>query len=106
MLFRSFFHTINKLATSFWSIGRPKSFMGDGEKLHHGKLRDASENHREKYSEESFCLKRLLDFFSMITIYQKLSDGHENSSGGMRFFDRCEMACGGGRDSFLKAIHR
>ena len=80
--------------------------MGDGEKLCHGKLCDASENHQEKYSEESFYVKRLLDFFSMIAMCQNLSYGHENLSGGMRFFDRCEMACGGGRDSFLKAIHR
>ena len=72
------------------------SLMGGGKKLCHGKLRDASENHREKYFEESFCMKRLLDFFSMIAMCQKLSDGYENSSGGVRFSDGCEMACGEG----------
>ena len=70
--------------------------MSGGKKLCHGKLCDASENHREKYSEESFCMKHLLDFFSMIAMCQKLSDRHENSSGGMRFSDGCEMAHGRG----------
>ena len=74
--------------------------IGGGEKLCHGKLRDASENHREKYSEESFCAKHLLDFFSMISICQKLSDGHENLSRGVRFFDGCEMARGRGAKIF------
>ena len=65
-------------------------------KLCHWKLRDSSENHREKCSEESFCMKHLLDFFSMIVMCQKLLDRHKNSSKGMRFFDGCEMACGRG----------
>ena len=70
--------------------------IGGEKKLCHGKLRDSSENHREKYSEESFCMKRLLDFFPMISMCQKLSDRHENLSGDMRFSDGCEMACGRG----------
>ena len=39
--------------------------MGGKKKLCHAKLHDSSENHREKCFEES-CMKRLLDFFSMI----------------------------------------
>ena len=70
--------------------------MGGEKKLCHGKLRDASENHREKYFEESFCMKHLLDFFLMIAMCQKLSDRYENSSGGVRFSDGCEMARGRG----------
>ena len=65
-------------------------------KLCHVKLRDSSENHQEKYSEESFFMKRLLDFFPMIVMCQKLSDRHENSLEGVRFSDGCEMACGRG----------
>ena len=76
------------------------ALMSGGEKLCHGKLCDASENHREKYFEESFCMKHLLDFFPMIVMYQKLSDGHENSSGGMKFSDGCEMARGRGANNF------
>ena len=71
-------------------------WMDGGKKIYHGKLCDSSENHREKYSEESFCMNYLLDFFSMISMCLKLSDGHKNSSGGVRFFDGCEMAHGGG----------
>ena len=37
-----------------------------------------------------------LGFFSMIAMCQKLSDGHENSSGGVRFSDGYEMARGRG----------
>ena len=70
------------------------TLMGGEKKLCHEKLRDTSENHREKYFKESFCMKHLLDFFSMIVMYQKLSGGHENSSRGVKFFDGCEMACG------------
>ena len=44
------------------------TLMGGGEKLCHGKLHDASENHREKYFKESFCMKHLLDFFLMISM--------------------------------------
>ena len=74
-----------------------KIILMDGEKkLFHAQLRDSSENHREKYSEESFCMKHLLDFFLMIAMCQKLPDRHENSSGGMRFSDGCEMARGRG----------
>ena len=88
--------------------------MGGGEKLCHGKLRDALENHREKYSEESFCVKHLLDFFSMIFMCQKLSDGHENLSGGVIFSDGCEMVHGRGAKNsrrqpiakYLKGVHR
>ena len=72
------------------------TLMGGGKKLCHGKLHDSSENHREKYSEDSFCMKHLLDFFLMIAICQKLPDRHENSSGGVRFSDGCEMARGRG----------
>ena len=79
--------------------------MGGGEKLCYEKLRHASENYREKYFEESFCAKHLLDFFSIIAMCQNLSDGHENSSGGVRFFDRYEMVHGRGHESFLKATH-
>ena len=67
--------------------------MHGGKKLCHTKLRDSSENHREKYFEES-CMKRLLDFFLMIAMCQNLLDGYENSSKGVRFSDGCEMACG------------
>ena len=70
--------------------------MGDGEKLPHGKLHDASENHREKYFKESFYAKYLLDFFLIIAICQNLLDGFENSSGCVRFSDGCEMVHGGG----------
>ena len=41
-------------------------------------------------------MKHLLDFFSMIAMCQKLLDRHENSSGGVRFSDGCEMARGRG----------
>ena len=68
--------------------------MGGGEKLCHGKLCDASKNHREKYSKESFYVKHLLDFFLMIVMCQNIPYGHENLSGGVRFFDECEMARG------------
>ena len=44
-------------------------------------------------------MKRLLDFFSMIAMCQKLSDGHENLSEGMRFSDGCEMARGRGMNN-------
>ena len=88
--------------------------MGGGKKLCHAKLRDSSENHREKYSEESFCMKRLLDFFLMIAMCEKLSDRHENSSGGVRFSDGCEMAHGRGTKNsqrqpiakYLKGVRR
>ena len=70
--------------------------MVGGEKLLHGKLCDASENHQEKCFEESFCVKHLLDFLLMIVMCQNLLDGFENSSGGVRFFDGCEMVHGGG----------
>ena len=60
--------------------------MGGGEKLLHGKLCDTSENHQERYSEESFHAKCLLDFFLMIAM-NNLLDGHEKLLGGMRFFD-------------------
>ena len=88
--------------------------MGGGKKLCHGKLHDALENHREKYFEESFCAKHLLDFFLMIAMCQKFLDRHENSSGGMRFFDGCEMAHGRSAKKFrrqpiakyLKGLHR
>ena len=63
--------------------------MGGGKKLCHGKLRDSSENHREKYFKESFCAKHLLDFLSIIAMYQNLLDGHENLLGGVRYFDGC-----------------
>ena len=72
------------------------TLMGDGKKLCHTKLRDSSKNHREKYFEESFCMKHLLDSFLMIVMYQKLLGGYENSLGGVRFSDGCEMACGRG----------
>ena len=76
------------------------ALIDGGEKLCHGKLRDASENHREKNSEESFCAKRLLDFFLMVAMCQNLLDGHENSSRGVRFSDGCEMAHGRGANNF------
>ena len=38
----------------------------------------------------------------MIAMYQKLSDGYENSSGGMKFFDGCEMARGRGAKNFRR----
>ena len=90
------------------------TFIGGGKKLCHAKLHDLSENHREKYFEESFCMKHLLDFFSMIAMCQKLSDRHENSSRGMRFFDGCEMVRGRGAinsrrqpiTKYLKGVHR
>ena len=72
------------------------TLMGGKKKLCHAKLHDSSKNHREKCFEESFCMKHLLDFFPMIAMYQKFSDRHENSSGGVRFFDGCEMARGRG----------
>ena len=74
------------------------TLMGGGKKLCHAKLCDSSENHWEKYSKESFCMKRLLDFFLMIAMCQKLLYGHENSSKSMRFSDGCKMACGRGTD--------
>ena len=70
--------------------------MGGGEKLHQEKLCNASKKHREKYFKKSFYTKHLLDFFLMIFMCQNLSDGHENSSGGVKFFDGCKMAHGGG----------
>ena len=72
------------------------TLMGGGKKLCHGKQRDSSENHLEKYFEESFCMKHLLDFFLIIVMCQKLLDRHENSSEGMRFSNGCEMARGRG----------
>ena len=70
--------------------------MSGEKKLFHGKLHDSLENHREKYFEESFCMKRLLDFFSMIAMCQKLLDRYENLSEGVRFFDGCEIVHGRG----------
>ena len=88
--------------------------MGGGEKLYHGKLHDTLENHREKYFEEFFYVKHLLDFFSMIAMYQNLSNGHENFLGGMRFSDGCDMVRGRGANNFrrqpvakyLRGVHR
>ena len=80
--------------------------MGGGEKLLYGKLRDASKNHREKYSEESFCAKHLLNFFLMIAMYQNLPDRYENSSRGMKFFDGCEMARGRDTNNFQRQPRR
>ena len=90
------------------------TLIGDGEKLCHRKLHDAPENHQEKYFEESFCMKHLLNFFSMIAMCQKLSDRYENSPGGVRFFDGCEMARGRGAKNsrrqpiakYLKGVRR
>ena len=75
------------------------SLIGGKKKLCHRKLHDASENHRKKCFEESFCTKHLLNFFSMIVMYQNLSDGHKNLSRGVRFFDGCEMVCGRGANN-------
>ena len=57
--------------------------MGGGEKLLHGKLCDALENHQEKYFEESFCTKHLLDFFSMIVMCHEASNGYKKLVGCM-----------------------
>ena len=43
--------------------------MGGEKKLCHGKLHDSSENHQEKYFEESFYMKHLLNFFLMIAMH-------------------------------------
>ena len=43
-----------------------------------------------------------LGFFFMIAMCQNLSDGHENSSGGMIFSDGCEMARGRGANNFRR----
>ena len=67
-----------------------------------------------KYFEESFYAKHFLDFFSMIVMYQNILYGHENSSGGVRFSDGCEMARGRGTNNFrrqpvakyLKEVHQ
>ena len=95
--FFSCYSDISAFIFGHW-IGKIASIDGR-EKLCHRKLYDASENHREKYSEESFCAKHLLNFFLMITMCQNLSDGHENSSGGVKFFDGCEMVRGRGTNN-------
>ena len=43
-----------------------------------------------------------LEFFLMIAMCQNLLDGYENSLGGKRFSDGCEMAHGGGANNFRR----
>ena len=96
----NFFSRHSHVSTLIFGYWMDKIILMDGrKKLCHGKLRDSSENHWEKYSEESFCMKHLLDFFPMIVMCQKLSDGYENSSGGVRFSNGCEMARGRGTEN-------
>ena len=72
------------------------ALMSGGEKICLRKPHDASENHREKYFEESFCAKHLSNFFLMIAMCQKVLDRHGISLGCVKNFDGCEMACGEG----------
>ena len=70
--------------------------MSGREKICLEKSHNTSDNHREKYSEESFCAKHLSDSFSMIAMYQRVPDRCGISLGWVRNFDGCEMVRGEG----------
>ena len=81
--------------------------MDGGEKnMQWEAVRHIEESSRKKYFEESFCAKCLSNFFLMIVMCHEISDGHGKLARGMRNFLGREMVCGGGCESFPKAIYR
>ena len=79
--------------------------MGGQEKLHQEKLHDASEKHQEKYSEESFCVKSLSNFFSILAMCHETLDGHKKLVRGVKNFFGVQDGAWRGHELFLKATH-